>query len=303
MNKASKQRVEWAGSVAAVYAGHPGVRAVIVAGSVARGTAHAHSDIDLGIFWTEVASEQDRSDLIRRIGGRRERWVENRRRYGVDNPRRQGCIEIVALEATSAAPGLKLDLEHQTVAGTERVLVDVVDEHDPSLEKQELLSVIQDGIALDGDDVVDRWREKTQRYPDELALKMVTQNLAGIGRRLSDQVHWARTQDWFCLYESFLDIGRRLLLTLMGLNRVWAFTDNPNFKGHKSVVDGFELQPDRFADRLGRLLQSHAFHGIRGFVDLVEDVLTLVEVHMPAVSTMGEREMLGHVRRRTSRYV
>ena len=207
-------------------------------------------------------------------------------------------METIDLKPTSGTPLLRLDIEHETVVGTERVLSEVVDQYDPSLEKQELLSVIQHGIVLCGHNVVDRWREKAQSYPDELANKMVTQHLLGIGTSLLAQFHWVRTQDWFCLYEGFLDIGRRLLLTLMGLNRVWAFTDNSDFKGLKSFADGFEWQPDHFVDRLGQLLQSDALVGIRGFVDLSEEALDLVEAHMPTVDTSGERELLKQVRHR-----
>jgi hypothetical protein len=296
MNEASKQRVEWAKSVAAVYADHSDVLAIILGGSTARGVAHEHSDIDLGLFWTQIASQKERIELMRRAGGKLDRCVENHLRFSVGNPRRQGCIEIITLKPTSAATPLRLDIEHETVVGTERVLLEVIDEYDPSLEKQELLSVIHDGIVLYGHDVVDRWREKAQRYPDELADKMVAQHFQGIGRSLLDQVHWVRTQDWFCLYEGFLGIGRRLLLILMGLNRVWALTDNPDFKGLKPFVDGLELQPDDFFDRLGQLLQSNAFIGIRGFADLSEEVVELIEAHMPTVDTSSEREMLNQVR-------
>lgn len=301
MNEASKLRIERVRTVAAVYAGHPDVRAIILGGSTARGVAYERSDIDLGLFWTHVASQNERGDLLRRVGGKLDRRVENHLRFSVGNPRRQGCVEIIELEPTFAAPRLRLDSEHETVGGTERVLLEVTEEHDLSLEKQELLSVIQEGIVLHGHDLVNRWREKAQSYPDELAEKMVTQHFLGVGKSLLDQVHWVRTEDWFCLYEGLLGIGRRLLLTLMGLNRVWAFTDNPDFKGLKPFVAGLELQPDRFADRLGQLLQSDAIDGIRGFVDLGEEITMLIEEHLPTVDTLGEREMFKQVRHMTTR--
>jgi predicted nucleotidyltransferase len=292
MNEASKLRIEQAKTVAAVYASHPDVRAIILGGSTARNTAHEHSDIDLGLFWTQVTSQKDRSDLMQRVGGKLVRCVENHLRYSVGNPRRQGCVEIVELKPTSVTPRLRLDIEHETVVAAERVLSEVIDDYDLSLEKQELLSVILGGLVIYGHELVDRWREKALIYPDELAQKMATQHFLGIGKGLLDQVHWARTEDWFCLYEGFLAIGRRLLLTLMGVNRVWAFTDNPDFKGLKPFIDGLELQPDRFADRLGQLLQSDAIDSIRGFVDLSEEVTILIETHLPTVDTLGERERL-----------
>jgi hypothetical protein len=278
--------------VAAVYTGHPDVQAIILGGSVARGTAHERSDIDLGIFWSPIAGQEERHELVRRVGGKIHRHVDNDIRYSEDNPRRQGCIEIVELLPTPAASRMRLDLEHETVAGTENVLQQVIKGHDPSLEKQELISVIQDGIALHGHDLVARWRERTRRYADELVYKMVAQNLLGTGRILQSQVHRASTQDWFCLYGSFLEVGRRLLLALMALNRTWAYTDNPNFGGFKPVVEGLALKPKRFVERLGQGLQSEALLGVQGFADLYADVLSLVEEHLPDLDTSGEREPL-----------
>jgi predicted nucleotidyltransferase len=296
MNEASQQRLERARSIAAVYAGHPGVRAIIVGGSVARGTAYEGSDIDLGVFWTQVASQGERNDLIRQVGGRLRRRVDNDIRYSEANPRRQGCIEIVELEPILPSYRLGLDLEHETVAGTERVLAQVIDGLDPSLEKQELLAVIQGGVALYGHNLVARWREKARRYPDELARQIVTQNVLGIGSGLLAQTHRVKTEDWFCLYEGYLDIGRRLLLTLLALNRVWAFTDNPNFGGFGQVVEGFALKPERFVERLGESLQNEALRAIRGFAALHEETLELIQTHLPAADTSGEREALQQIR-------
>ena len=131
--------------------------------------------------------------------------------------------------------------------------------------------------------------------------QMVTWHLLGTGKRLQGAARWVGTQDWFCLYEELLSVGRRLLLTLMGLNRVWTFTDNPNFKGLKSFADRFALQPGRFVDRIGGLLQGDALTGIRGFVDLSEEILDLVEAHVPDVDTADEREILDQARRRAHR--
>ena len=287
MNRASEQRLGRAKTVAAVYAGHPKVQAIVLAGSVARGTAHDASDIDLGIFWAQVASQEERTRLIEQIGGRLHRRVNNDIRYSEDNPRRQGCIEIVEIEPLSASHRLGVDLEHETVIGTERVLAQVIDAHDPSLEKHELLSVIQDGIALHGHDLVARWREKTGRYPDALAQAMVAQNLLGISGRLLDLVHPAGASDWFLFYQGLLNVGRRLLLALMALNRAWAFTDNPDFGGFGPVVEGFALKPERFTERLGESLQSEAFLAIRGLAALAEETLALAETHLPAVDDVG----------------
>jgi predicted nucleotidyltransferase len=295
MNETSQKRIEWAKAVALAYASHPDVRAIIIGGSTARGTATELSDIDLGLFWTKVASERERSDLIGQIGGKLTRCVPNNLRYQEGNPRREGWIEIIDFRPSSSPDWMRLDLEHETLSGTDQVLTQVLDKMDISLEKQELLSVIQDGIVLYGHDIVGRWRAKSKSYPQELAYKMVAENILGIGNLLMAQVAFDETQDVFHLHEGYLDIGRRLVLSLMGLNRVWAFTDNTDFKGLKPFADRLTFKPPDFVHRLGQAFQTNPPSRIHGFVDLFEEVLELIETHLPAVATQNEREILRQI--------
>ncbi len=291
-NAINLERVRIAESIAGIYAQHPDVWAILLGGSTARGTAGRHSDLDLGIFWTAIPASAERQALVRRLGGELTRTVDNSRRYPVDNPRRDGCLEMVELTTGNASQPIWLDLEHETVEGTRRVFSQVVKEGDISLEKQELLHVIQNGISLTGHDFIDAWRRKQLAYSDELAVKMVSHHFIGFGTRLVSQLRWVSTGDWFCLYEGFLRAGRSLLLTLMGLNREWAYTDNPNFKGMRDVVNGFEIQPNQFVPRLGRLFQSRPEAAVAGFVDLSREVLELIETHLPQIDLDGKREML-----------
>jgi hypothetical protein len=302
MNQPSKRRVEWSLPVAAIYAGHPKVEAVILGGSTACGVASEDSDIDLGLFWTRIGSTRERGDLIRRSGGQMSRSVENHLRYSHSNPRTEGLIEIVEFQPAAGRPQLRFDLEHESVAGTEQVLLDVLDKSDISLEKQELLSVIQTGIVLHGEELVGKWRQRAQEYPDVLAEKMVSEQLLGIVVGFLDQNRSASSQDWCPVQEVFLDIRRRLFLSLLGLNRVWAYTDNPNFKGLKEFCEQLGLLPYGFADRLGQLQQGSAFTTFRDSIDLIEEVIALIEVHLPSLDLSGERKMLEEVRRRTTRW-
>ncbi len=297
MNEASRKRVERAKWLAEVYASHPDVRTIILGGSSARGLAHENSDIDLGLFWAAIPPQETLSALLQLAGGRLRRSVDNRHRYSAGNPRREGCIEIATLEPTHDALQVDVDFEHETVTGTQEVLAQVLDEGDMSLEKQELLSVLQSGIVLYGRDIADAWRVRAQTYPDELVFRMVSHYCVGIGKHLLDQVCWTQTEDWFCFYDGLLDVGRRLVLTLLGLNRVWAFTDNPNLKGLKSAAEGLAWKPARFVDRFGRSLQSSPSAAIQGFADLTEEILDLVEVHLPGMNMSDDRESLKQVRR------
>ena len=59
MNDASEQGRAIAKRNAAAYLAIPKVRAIGVAGSVARGQADAYSDIDMSIYYEELPSEEE----------------------------------------------------------------------------------------------------------------------------------------------------------------------------------------------------------------------------------------------------
>src|SRR5438045_7782227 len=60
MNAASQWRLALARHVGGAYAANPKVAAVIVGGSTCRGHADRYSDIEVGVFWHEAPTEEDR---------------------------------------------------------------------------------------------------------------------------------------------------------------------------------------------------------------------------------------------------
>lgn len=276
--------------IVAVYAGHPSVEAIILGGSVARGTAAAESDIDLGIFWKEIPQERGRGDLLSRLSGELHRTVDNSERYSSDNPRRQGLIEIIAVTAPDSTIWA-VDVEHETVAGTDRVISEVVVDLNTSLERQELLSVIDTGIPLHGASLVGEWRERAL-YSDEFMDKVVCENLLGIGRKVLAAKRWGDREEWFGLQECLLDVARRLFLALMSLNRTWCYTDNVNFKGAGGVLSGLKLQPSKFVSRLGEIFHSDLGLSVSNCAQLSMEVLHLAKVHVADSRLDGEMEVL-----------
>ncbi len=59
MNDASKQLLTLAQKNAATFLTNPKVKAIGVAGSVARGQADAYSDIDMSIYYEKLPSEEE----------------------------------------------------------------------------------------------------------------------------------------------------------------------------------------------------------------------------------------------------
>src|SRR5262245_56324184 len=69
MNEASQWRLALARQLAPLYAANPHVAAVLVGGSTARGHADRFSDIELGIFWHEPPTDEERGVVIEQAKG------------------------------------------------------------------------------------------------------------------------------------------------------------------------------------------------------------------------------------------
>lgn len=68
MNDELTRRTSSANRIAAAYAANPNVCAVLLAGSVARGTADAFSDIEIDIYWNQAPNDHERLAPIATLG-------------------------------------------------------------------------------------------------------------------------------------------------------------------------------------------------------------------------------------------
>src|SRR5947209_2177409 len=69
MNAASQWRLALAQHVAGAYAANPNVAAVIIGGSVARGHSDRYSDIEVGVFWRQPPTDEERRSAAEATGG------------------------------------------------------------------------------------------------------------------------------------------------------------------------------------------------------------------------------------------
>ncbi|MBI4675534.1 MAG: hypothetical protein HY741_28150 [Chloroflexi bacterium] len=69
MNHESLWRLELAKKIAPLYAANPKLRALVVAGSVARGWADEWSDIELDLFWNEPPTDAERKSVTDKLNG------------------------------------------------------------------------------------------------------------------------------------------------------------------------------------------------------------------------------------------
>ena len=118
MNKATAIRMALARRIAPAYAANPKVRAVLLAGSVARGTADHFSDIEIDVFWAEPPSEDELQAPIEGVG------ATLLYRAADENEWADGFF----------IEGIKVDTSQFLVATIVRCLDDVFEQHLPDFD-------------------------------------------------------------------------------------------------------------------------------------------------------------------------
>jgi len=278
-------------SIAEVYGAYPEVAAVILGGSTARGTAGESSDIDIGVFWQRLPDEATTISLLQQAGIRLNRSVANEMRFSEGCPRRNGRIEIGHLSAENGFQCC-VDVEHETVEGTEEVLDRVFTRHEVNLENQELVSVIRQGVVLHGEVLLQDWRKISEAYPDAVAHRIIQENLGGISSILGSIHHVTTSYEMVRWQRMAYDLRKRITLALMAANRIWAFTDNTDFKGLDSFVCGVSLKPPMFLRRLRLALASTDAARVQVWVSLIRDLVVLISKSDSAIDLSGELEAL-----------
>jgi hypothetical protein len=282
MNHASRWRQALARQIAPAYAANPNVAAVVVGGSSARGHADRHSDIEIGVFWHQPPVDADRRAAVERVGG------DLIRLYPYDPAEQVWCDDFsMGRRAPDlAGSGVLIELVSYTTAFMETVLADVLESHDASDLKQNLIAGVASGIALHGADLVARWQAAARRYPDELAVRVVNAH-ALIDHYWRVEALLERGANLLLVYRIFTDVEQKLLHVLLGLNRVYYF----GFKWLDAVVAQLPIAPADLGPRLRRVYQVGPAEGGRQLAALVEETYDLVEYHLPAVDVARLRRI------------
>lgn len=256
--------------IASHYADHPGVWAVLLGGSVARGWADRWSDIELTVCWEAMPSQDVRTDLAAIIGG------EGRRAYPVDP-------DIRTHEEEFTYHREKIDLAHMETAAIAAILDEVTVQCDPSLRKQACVAGLRDAIAFAGDELPQAWQLRAAIYPDELRRTMIERNLV-FGP------HWwlemlAERNDLLPLYDILCRIERALMGIVAALNATYLAGDA--FKWSARQAAGFPIAPADFAGRLQLVLRAPPVDAVRVAGALIAEIFELIGEHAPEVAIDG----------------
>lgn len=264
MNHDSEWRLELGKQVAALYGQNPKLRALVVAGSVGRGWADEWSDIELDLFWNEPPTDQDRKGVIEAANGtiayyfplEGEEWSDA---YFVD--------------------GLKFEISSFLVSTLDRYIADVIEQYDIDTDKQLRLAALQNSIPLLGQDLIETWRTRIAHYPDELAEKIVRENV-DFGGWNSVGFSFARG-DLLLAYDLLSKVQKQVLAVLLALNRT--YMGHPRGKWLEHFAEGMKYKPARLAERMSHSLREGTVEGAREMDGVIEETFALVEQQFPQI--------------------
>ena len=199
MNPASQWRFQIAERIALFYAENPGVAAVMVGGSTARGHADRYSDTEIGVFWHRPPTETDRKRVVEQSG------ADLIRLYPFIESEQVWCDDFVIgrKEPDQPSSGLLVEVSHHTVDFMQATLEIVLQSYNPDKLKQNLIAGVVDGIPISGSKLLTEWKEQAADYPRELSLAVV-QRHAQIDHFWRWQMWLARGDNRMMVYQSFV---------------------------------------------------------------------------------------------------
>ncbi len=286
-NAASQWRREIAEKIGHVYAQNGKVAAVILGGSTARGHADRYSDIELGVFWQTPPADEDRRAAIDRTG------ADLVRLYPYDPSEEVWADDLMAgrTDPSLERSGALVEVVHYTTDFIDRTLRAVVENFDPHLAKQNLVSGIVDGIPLAGGELAEKWKVRAGTYPDGLARAMVERH-GVIDHFWRWRMFLERGQNLMLLYQMYSQVEQQVLKMLLGLNHVYYF----GFKWPDILARRLALAPDHLEARLREPFQSSPEAGARQVIELVEETFDLVQAALPGVDVERLRRIFHYQR-------
>ncbi len=257
--------------VAAIYTGDGTARASAALGSVARRQSDVYSDIDLGIYYDTMPTEEEITAGREALGG-------------TDWLRLPGARED-AIADTFLIEGVECQVIHCTVAHIDRELNAVLCDYHTEHVKHAVVGGILDALPLSGADVVAGWQARAAAYPDALAQAVVRDHLKFWPHQVLTKRIIPRDAP-LLFHRVVMDEEKTLLSALSGLNRLYPQLE---FKRLDAYVARMNVAPADFASRLRQVLTAEPLAAVALLRDLIEETFALVERHMPEVDTAAAR--------------
>jgi predicted nucleotidyltransferase len=255
--------------LAAAYLEHTRPRAMLLVGSAASGGVDGYSDVDLLLYYDSVPLPAELEAARAVVGAKR--FV------GTDWPE-EGYSERYDVD------GIHCQLGHALIEPWEREIAKIVEELDLDARLVKQLMGLAEGRPLHGAELISGWRAGAE-YTPRLQRAMVEKHWRFFPwwyyaekLRLRDATVWR--------YDVLVQSAYNLVGVLAALNRIYFSTFE--LKRVRAYLDGFEIAPPDFAERLEALFAADADVATRDLERLVDETRRLVVERLPDVDVTIE---------------
>ncbi len=250
-----------------------GIKAIVIAGSVARGYADEYSDVEIPIFWETLPDDTIRHTIVATLNAD---FL-----YTYDGPAREDQLLI---------KGVQVDLWHIAITHEEAILDAVLHEHHFDLSSLNALDTIRSCIPLYGEEIVRGWRLRAQEYPDRLAEKIIQEHIASFG--IGELFIMAQRKNPSAFYAQLSFLQQEIFLVLMALNRSYF----PTFKWLYHSLESMQIKPEAIGHRFRQAFEVSYEETITDTKLILEETLHLVERQFPHIDTTPIYRHLTYVR-------
>jgi predicted nucleotidyltransferase len=257
-NPHTKWRTEFARYLSKSIVTFKGIKAIVIAGSVARDFADEYSDLEIPIFWETLPDETTRRAIVAALNAD---FL-----YAYDGPSREDQLLI---------NGVQVDLWHIPIAHEEEILDDVLLKHHFDLGALNALDTIRSCIPLYGHDIVQRWKLRAQEYPDGLAEKVIQEHLASF--KTGELFILSQRNNPTAFYAQLSILQQEIFLVLLALNRKYF----PTFKWLYHVLESMQVKPESIDRRFRQVYETSYTEAIAEIRSLLEETVSLVEMQFP----------------------
>ncbi|GAA1694228.1 hypothetical protein GCM10009745_44740 [Kribbella yunnanensis] len=267
--------------VLAAYAGTPGVDAVMLGGSTARGDADQWSDVEVGVFWSRPPTTAERLAPAPSV------------RPGTPEDAGSPWFDYLSVD------GLAVDVEHALSTAVEETLDLVLEANVPDPDGLTLLKGLVDGREIGGPqpELVQGWKRRAATYPRGLATAIVERDGA-IDKFWRCQMLIERDNP-VLLTREFLRMTNQLLAVLHAVNGCYS--------GHVLAfkrLDTMEAElthaPHQLAARLRAVFTAPPPQAAEILRQLIEETYDVIEAHLPEVDVARLRTRFRATRTPTS---
>ncbi len=242
------------------------LKAALLTGSVAVGTADEHSDVDLLNYYDALPTPDEFTVWIEQAGG------ELMRNLGP--PDADGFVAGYFID------GVQVQTGAQTTASIDRELKRI-EAGDVDWTRAKLATGLLEGSPLQGAEIIEGWRRRAT-YPESLRRREVEANLGIFPIWAVDEQLAARDAELF-RRQMLIEGAFRLLAVLSALNRLYFTTFQ--FKRAGAHIDHMKLKPDRLADRLDVVANGPPSVAAEELRTLSVETRAIVEAEMPDVDS------------------